>query len=84
MYFLYILECGDHSLYTGITTDLKRRFKEHQNKQGGHYTRARKVLRVVYTESYKDRSSASKRELEVKGWKRSKKLELAKLAKRNH
>lgn len=76
MYFLYIIKCGDGSLYTGITTDVERRFNEHKNKAGGHYTSAKKVLKVVYAEEHPNRSSASKREAEIKGWTRQKKLKL--------
>lgn len=74
MYFLYILECADGSLYTGITTDVHRRFSEHKNKKGANYTRARRPLRVAYTEECADRSSALKREAEIKRWPREKKL----------
>ena len=52
MYHLYILECAGGSLYTGITTDIKRRFKEHSSGNGGHYTRSQKVVRVAYTEPH--------------------------------
>jgi len=76
MYLVYILECGDRSLYTGITTDVKRRFEQHKNGEGGHYTSARRVVKVVYTERHPDRSSASKREAEIKSWRRKKKLDL--------
>ncbi len=76
MYFVYLLECKDGSLYTGITTDVERRFVEHQKGVGGHYTRAKGAVRIVYTEKYPDRSSASKREAEIKSWSREKKLEL--------
>lgn len=76
MYFLYILECKDGSLYTGITTDVERRFLEHKNKLGAHYTRARGVKKVVYTEQCADRSHASKREAEIKKWPHKKKLRL--------
>lgn len=75
-YYVYLLKCGDGSLYTGITTDVKRRFQEHRNKAGGHYTRARDVVRIVYTEEHPDRSSASKREAAIKRWPRKKKLAL--------
>ena len=78
MYHLYILKCADGSLYTGITTDLARRFNEHKNKKDGHHTSAHKVLKIAYSEEYPDRSSASKREAEVKGWPKWKKLELIK------
>ena len=79
-YFLYILKCKDGSLYTGITTDVKRRFEEHKNGKGGHYTRSRKVLKILYTERCKDRSSASKRESEIKSWSREEKLNFIKNA----
>ncbi|MBI5078173.1 MAG: GIY-YIG nuclease family protein [Candidatus Yonathbacteria bacterium] len=76
MYFVYLIECKDGSLYTGITTNVERRFKEHKDGIGGHYTSAKKAVRVVYTERYPDRSSATRREAEIKGWRREKKLHL--------
>ena len=78
MYFVYIIECGDGSLYTGITTNVERRFNEHKNKTGGHYTSSKKVIRVAYSEEHPNRSSALKREAEIKGWPRQKKLNLIK------
>ena len=75
-YFVYLLECADTSLYTGITTDVKRRFAEHKNGTGGHFTRAKKAKRIVYTEQHLDRSSAQKREAEIKSWSREEKLTL--------
>ena len=48
MYFVYILECEDNTLYTGITTDVERRFKEHSEGKGGTYTRAKKVKKILY------------------------------------
>ncbi|NQV88365.1 MAG: GIY-YIG nuclease family protein [Parcubacteria group bacterium] len=78
MYFLYIIECGNGSLYTGITTNVERRFNEHKNGTGGHYTRSHKAVRVVYTEKYPDRSSALKRESQIKAWSRQKKLNFIK------
>jgi hypothetical protein len=50
MYFVYIVQCTDGSLYTGITTDVERRFLEHQEGKGGHYTRSHRVKKIVYTE----------------------------------
>lgn len=76
MYYIYILECKDGTLYTGITTDVERRFNEHKNKKGGHYTSARGVVRVAYTEEHPNRSEASKREAEIKGWGRDRKIAL--------
>ncbi|MBX4211645.1 MAG: GIY-YIG nuclease family protein [Candidatus Yanofskybacteria bacterium] len=76
MYFVYLLQCRDKSIYTGITTDVARRFNEHKNGKGGHYTSAKKVVKILHTEKCKDRSAALKREAEIKGWSRYKKLSL--------
>jgi len=67
MYFVYMLECADGTLYTGIATDLERRIEEHNHSpKGAKYTRARRPVKLVYFESYTDRSAASKREYEIK------------------
>ena len=76
MYFVYIIECSDGSLYTGMTRDVERRFNEHKNKKGGHYTSSKEVVKIVYIEEHPDRSSALKRESQIKGWTRQKKLNL--------
>ncbi|MEK7109565.1 MAG: GIY-YIG nuclease family protein [Patescibacteria group bacterium] len=76
MYFVYLIECKDRSLYTGITNDLKRRFAQHQNGEGGHYTSSKQAVKIVYSESHPDRSSALKREAQIKSWPRQKKLSL--------
>ncbi|OGC88082.1 endonuclease [Candidatus Adlerbacteria bacterium RIFOXYC1_FULL_48_26] len=78
MYYVYILKCKNGSLYTGLTTDVTRRFHEHKTGVGARYTRSQKVDKIVYTEEHPDRSSASKREAEIKSWKREKKLILLK------
>ena len=78
MYFVYLIECGDKSIYTGITTDVVRRFNEHKNGKGGHYTSSRQVIRVLYTEKFKTRSAALKREFEIKSLNRKSKLNLIK------
>ena len=78
MYYVYLIECQDGTLYTGITTDVQRRFEEHRDGKGGAYTSSKKVKKVLYTEKYPDRSSALKREAEIKSWKRNKKLALIK------
>jgi putative endonuclease len=77
MYYVYLLECEDGSVYTGISTDVKRRFDEHVKGRGGRYTLAKKAKRILYTEEHPDRSAASKREAEIKKWPRERKLELA-------
>ena len=76
MYFVYLLECADTRIYTGITTDVSRRFKEHVTGKGGHFTRSHKPVRILYTEAHPDRSSASKREAEIKRFSRTEKLQL--------
>ena len=61
MYYLYILKCADKTLYTGITTDLKRRIGEHNSsKLGAKYTSSRIPVELVYSKKFKNRSSASK------------------------
>ncbi len=74
MYFVYILECEDGSLYTGITTELARRLEEHKAGKGGQYTRSRGAKRIVYTEKCADRSKALKREVDIKRLSRTEKL----------
>ena len=76
MYLVYILKCSNGTFYTGITNDLERRFKQHKEGNGGHYTRSSGVESVVYTEEHPDKSSALKREAQIKGWTRKKKLAL--------
>ncbi len=67
MYYVYILKCADNTLYTGITTELERRVEEHNDSdKGAKYTRVRRPVSLVYSEEYPDRSSASKREYEIK------------------
>lgn len=63
---VYIIHCSDDSLYTGISTDVARRFAEHAAGRGAKYFRGRAPLRLVYLEGGHDRSSASKREVEIK------------------
>ena len=76
MYYVYLIQCEGGSIYTGITTDLERRFKEHRDKAGGHYTRAHKVEKILHTEKYPTRSEALKREAEIKKLSRNEKLNL--------
>ena len=76
MYYVYIIECKDGTLYTGITTDVKRRFQEHSLGKGGSYTKTKKVKKLLYAEECENRSIVLKRETEIKGWRREKKLAL--------
>ena len=79
MYYLYILKCADKTLYTGITTDLKRRVAEHNSKKlGAKYIYSRRPVKLVYSKKFKNRSAASKEEVRIKNLKRDEKLELIK------
>ncbi|WP_373036129.1 GIY-YIG nuclease family protein [Sulfurimonas sp.] len=76
-YFVYMLQCSDNTLYTGIATDVQRRLDEHNNSdKGAKYTKIRRPVMLVYSEECEDRSSASKREYAIKKLKRKEKLEL--------
>ncbi len=79
MYFVYILECSDGTLYTGITSDLERRIKEHNSsKFGARYTKARRPIKVVYSKEFANRSAASIEEARIKKINRREKIELIK------
>ena len=71
---VYILQCADGTLYTGITNDLERRVAEHEAGQGAKYTKGRGPFQLVYQESCEDRGLASKRENEIKSLDRKAKL----------
>lgn len=84
-WYVYMVQASDGSLYTGITTDVERRFQEHLGGtkagmkgggKGAKYFQGRKPEKVVYTEQSHDRSSASKREAEIKRLRREQKLAL--------
>jgi len=75
-WFVYIIHCSDDSLYTGITTDLERRYKQHSQQQGAKYFRGRQPKELVYQEDGHNRSTASKREIEIKKLSRVNKLQL--------
>ncbi|VAW59226.1 hypothetical protein MNBD_GAMMA11-1091 [hydrothermal vent metagenome] len=78
-WYVYLLNCQDDSYYAGITTDLKRRLKEHNedNKKAAKYTRVRRPVKVVFFELCESRSEAASREYEIRKLSRSKKIELA-------
>ena len=68
-----MLLCDDNTIYTGITNDLKKRFDNHISGKGAKYLRGRKPLEIVYTENFKNRSMATKREMEIKKLNRKEK-----------
>ena len=73
---LYLLRCGDGTLYCGITTDVESRLEAHRSGRGAKYTRGRGPLELVYTEDCGDHSTALKREIAVKRLTKPQKEEL--------
>ena len=70
---VYIILCSDNTLYTGISNDIERRLRQHLTQQGAKYFRGRQPEKLVYLEQGHDRSSASRREAEIKKLKRPEK-----------
>lgn len=75
MWYVYILECKDGKLYSGLTNDVDRRFKEHQ-RHGSHFTSYNPAVKILYKESFQGKHEAALREKQLKGWTRKKKLAL--------
>lgn len=75
-FFVYILLCEDQTLYTGYTNHLEKRVSAHQNGKGAKYTRGRRPVHLVYWEKQPDKSSALKREAQIKRLSRSQKQKL--------
>lgn len=73
-WWVYIVECCDRSLYTGVTNDLDARVGAHNDGTGARYTRSRRPVRLVWSERRRDRGSALRREAEIKSWTREQKL----------
>ena len=73
---MYILECNDNSLYTGITNNLEKRVSTHNSGKGAKFTKTRLPVRLVYREIYNTKSDSLKREIEIKKMKRNEKLDL--------
>jgi putative endonuclease len=74
---VYILECSDKTLYTGITNDLEARLKKHTNGAGAKYTKGRHLFTIVYTEMHRTKGRSLKREIEIKSLDRKQKIKLA-------
>lgn len=76
-YFVYIVECSDKSLYTGYSSNLEKRVWEHNfGRRGARSLKGKLPVRLVYSEEYKTKSQALKREFEIKSWSRARKLKL--------
>jgi len=78
MWHVYILHCNDGSLYTGITNDLKKRVDRHNGGDGAKYTRTRRPVKLVHSESFSSKGKALTRELEIKDFNRENKERLIK------
>lgn len=76
MWYVYVLRCGDGTLYTGTTDDVARRLAAHRAGKGAKYTRGRGPLELLYTEQCPDRSAALRREYAIKQLSREEKLQL--------
>ncbi|HRH55840.1 MAG TPA: GIY-YIG nuclease family protein [Candidatus Paceibacterota bacterium] len=80
-WYVYILRCADQTLYTGVTTDLARRVREHNERvEGAKYTRARRPVSLVFSESFPNRSEACIREAAIKKLSRKEKEALMHLS----
>ena len=75
---VYIIECSDSSLYTGITNDLDRRINAHNDGRGAKYTKSRRPVRLRYSEPAADRKNASQREYAIKSLRKTEKMRLIK------
>lgn len=75
-YFVYLLRCIDDTLYCGYTDDLEKRVKTHNRGKGAKYTRRRTPVKLVYSEEFKTKSEALKREHKIKKLSRKEKLAL--------
>ncbi|MDO8498221.1 MAG: GIY-YIG nuclease family protein [bacterium] len=80
MWFVYVLLCEDGSFYTGISNNIEKRFADHKNGMGGYYTRSHKPIELVYSEKLPTQSDALKREMQIKSWRRAKKIRVLNLA----
>lgn len=76
MWYVYILECANGSLYTGITNNLERRLKQHNDGKGAKYTKMRRPVKLVFSAEAIDKSSAAREEYRIKQLKRIDKLKL--------
>ena len=74
--FTYIVECSDHTLYTGWTNDLEKRIEAHNTGKGAKYTKTRRPVRLVYFETFATKEEAMSREYHIKRMSRQEKIKL--------
>ena len=78
---LYLVRCADKTVYTGIAKDVSARIEKHNSGKGAKYTSTRTPVKLIYQEEHNSRVSAMKREIAIKRWPQSRKLELSKIRK---
>lgn len=76
MYFLYIIKNTQDYIYIGVTSNPENRLNEHNTERGAHFTKSKTDFKIVFLEKYENLSSARKREIQIKKWRRSKKENL--------
>jgi len=76
MWYVYILECKNGVLYTGVTNDVNRRIENHRQGKGGQFTKRAGVNKLLFKEKFNSKTEATKRESQIKGWTKRKKLAL--------
>ncbi|OGE00876.1 hypothetical protein A3J17_02945 [Candidatus Curtissbacteria bacterium RIFCSPLOWO2_02_FULL_40_11] len=79
MWFVYLLLCSDKSFYTGVSNNPQKRFLDHKNGKGGRYTRSHKPVKLIFQEQHSGKKQALKRERQIKGWSRAKKIKILEL-----
>ena len=83
-WYVYIARCGDSSLYTGVALDPEARLRSHNAGRGSAYVRSRGDATLLYREAYRNKTKALQRELEIKSWRRDRKLALIAGATNGH
>ncbi len=76
VYYVYILKCGDGTLYTGTTNEIGRRISAHNDGKGAKYTKGRLPVSLVYSEALETKSAALKREIQIKKMNKVRKVKL--------
>jgi len=81
MYYVYLVLCKNSSIYTGVTDNVKTRFGRHKAGTGGWHTKLYPAIELLHIEKFETKQEALKRERQIKGWRREKKLNLIKFGK---
>ena len=81
MYYLYLVLCKNNSIYAGVTDNIQKRFKRHKSGTGGWHTHLYPAIELLRAERFETKQEALKRERQIKGWRREKKINLIKFGK---